>query len=170
MADINEVNGAFGGVEFGNNQGVNVGANVYNPYGFGGTETTLGGQYNGNTEEATNYDRGFNYGDNTTVENTGIGYTGTVENQGVYKTFGGTEEQTVGGTFENATGVATVGTNLPVKSGFWSKVKAFCFTEISVKLTPHQQKIENEINDFFNKEITWASVKNFFGFGKKKKQ
>ncbi len=134
MADINEVNGAFGGVEFGNNQGENLGANVYNPYGFGGTENTVGGQFYGNTEEATNYDRGFNYGGSDVEEN-----------------------------------AAGIGTNLPVKSGFWNKVKAFCFTEISVKLTPHQQKIENEINDFFNKEITWTSVKNFFGFGKKNK-
>ncbi len=164
MADINEVNGAFGGVEFGNNQGTNVCANVYNPYGFGGTENTLDGQYNGNTEEATNYDRGFNYGVNTTGETGGVGYTGT---EGVYKTFGGSETQVAGETFENA---ASVGTNLPVKSGFWNKVKAFCFTEITVKLTPHQQKIEDEINDFFNKEITWTSVKNFFGFGKKNKK
>ena len=67
--------------------------------------------------------------------------------------------------------------NLPIKSGFWSKFKSFIFQdidwkkEIKVELTPHQQKIENEINDFLHQEITWEKIHDFLfqeiKFGKK---
>ena len=50
-------------------------------------------------------------------------------------------------------------TNLPEKTGFWTKVKNALFYEIKVELTPYQQKIEDEINEFLHKEITWKSVK-----------
>ena len=44
--------------------------------------------------------------------------------------------------------------------------------DVKVELTPYQQKIENEINDFLYQEITWQSFKNFLfqeiTFGKKK--
>lgn len=61
---------------------------------------------------------------------------------------------------------------LPVKTGFWNKVKAILFYDIKVELTPYQQKVEDEINEFLHQEITWNSVKNFLfqevTFGKKK--
>ena len=50
-------------------------------------------------------------------------------------------------------------TNLPEKTGFWTKVKNALFYEIKVELTPYQQKIENEINEFLHQEITWKSLK-----------
>ena len=50
---------------------------------------------------------------------------------------------------------------LPVKLGFWNKVKSFLFQEINVELTPYQQKVEDEINEFLHQEITWQGVKNF---------
>lgn len=63
---------------------------------------------------------------------------------------------------------------LPTKTGFWNKVKAILFYEIKVELTPYQQKVEDEINEFLHQEITWNSVKNFLfqevTFGKKKEQ
>ena len=66
---------------------------------------------------------------------------------------------------ELGTGVApeVAGTqgNLPAKTGFWNKLKSILFYEIKVELTPHQQKIENEINEFLHQEITWKKVKNF---------
>ena len=71
------------------------------------------------------------------------------------------------------------GANLPVQTGFWTKVKSFLFQEIDwnkeirVELTPHQQKIEKEINDFLHQEITWQKVHDFLfqevTFGKKDK-
>lgn len=67
---------------------------------------------------------------------------------------------------------------LPVKVGFWQKFKAFWLQEIDwnkeikIELTPKQQKIENEINEFLHQEITWEKVHDFLfqeiSFGKKK--
>ncbi len=58
-------------------------------------------------------------------------------------------------------------TNLPVKTGFWNKFKAFWLQdidwnkEIKLELTPYQQKVEDEINDFLHQEITWEKVHDF---------
>ena len=55
--------------------------------------------------------------------------------------------------------LASQSAQLPVKSGFWSKFKAFWLqdidwkTEIKVELTPYQQKIENEINEFLHQDV-----------------
>ena len=62
-----------------------------------------------------------------------------------------------------------VETSLPAKQGFWSKFKAFWLQdaedflskEIKVELTPHQQKIEDEINEFLHQEVTWKKVHDF---------
>ena len=69
---------------------------------------------------------------------------------------------------------------LPVKTGFWNKFKAFWLQdidwnkEIKVELTPYQQKVEDEINEFLHQEITWEKVHDFLfqevKFGKNKKQ
>lgn len=68
--------------------------------------------------------------------------------------------------------------NLPTKAGFWTKFKAFWLQEIDwnkeikVELTPYEQKIEDEINEFLHQEITWEKVHDFLfqevSFGKKK--
>ena len=50
---------------------------------------------------------------------------------------------------------------LPVKVGFWSKFKAFWLQDITVELTPYQQKVEDEINEFLHQEVTWQGVKSF---------
>lgn len=64
--------------------------------------------------------------------------------------------------------------NLPEKVSPWSKVKQFLFKEIKVELTPYQQKVEKEVNDFLYQEITWEKIKGFFlqevHFGKKAKE
>ena len=67
------------------------------------------------------------------------------ENAGV---FGGTDFKVTRGN-----------TNLPEKTGFWTKLKNALFYEMKVDLTPYQQKVENEINDFLHAEITWKSLK-----------
>ena len=60
---------------------------------------------------------------------------------------------------------------LPVKQTAWSKIKAFLFKEIDltapikVELTPYQQKVEDEINEFLHQEV---SFKGFFNIFKKK--
>lgn len=52
-------------------------------------------------------------------------------------------------------------TNLPTKPSFFTKLKNVLFYEIKVELTPHQQKIEDELNEFLYQDITWQSFKNF---------
>ena len=73
---------------------------------------------------------------------------------------------------ENTINNASVGTNLPTKNTFWNKLKSVLFYEIKVELSPAEQKVENEINEFLHQEITWAKVKDFLfqevTFGKKK--
>lgn len=70
--------------------------------------------------------------------------------------------------------------NLPVPENqtFWGRFKSFWLQEIDwnreikVELTPYQQKIEDELNDFLHQEITWQKVHDFLfkeiTFGKKK--
>lgn len=69
--------------------------------------------------------------------------------------------------------VLNAGSNLPAKTGFWSKLKSVLFYEVKVELTPYQQKVEDEINEFLHQEITWQKVKDFLfqevTFGKKAK-
>ena len=107
------------------------------------------------------------------------------EINGVY---GGVELGTIGGVGDSEESgyiaggseknLAATGANLPVKVGFWSKFKSFWLQdidwkrEIKVELTPYQQKVEDEINEFLHQEITWEKVHDFLfqevTFGKKK--
>lgn len=87
--------------------------------------------------------------------------------------FGGIEFENKGQgvQLENGNTTEYVGTirnkNLPVKKGFWQKFKAFWLQEIDwnqeikVELTPAQQKVEDEINEFLHQEITWDKVHDF---------
>lgn len=101
----------------------------------------------------------------------------------------GTEEENAGGIGGTTTGgygtgttdegestfrVCGSSTNLPAKQkGFFSKLKSVLFYEIKVELTPYQQKVEDEINEFLHQEITWQGFKNFLfqdiSFSKKNK-
>ena len=51
--------------------------------------------------------------------------------------------------------------NLPTKVSVWTKIKNFLFQDIKVELTPKQQKVEDEINEFLHQEITWKKVHDF---------
>lgn len=44
----------------------------------------------------------------------------------------------------------------------WSKIKTFLFQEITVELTPAQQRFENRMNDVLNQEVTFKSFKDFW--------
>ena len=84
--------------------------------------------------------------------------------------FEGEESANIGAEYESKFKVAG-GSNLPAKPSFFTKLKNALFYEIKVELTPYEQKIEDEINEFLHQEITWQSVKNFLfqeiTFGKK---
>ena len=67
----------------------------------------------------------------------------------------------------------TVASNLLSQVSVWTKIKNFLFQEITVELTPKQQKVEDEINAFLHQEITFKKVHDFLfqeiTFGKKNK-
>lgn len=67
------------------------------------------------------------------------------------------------------------GKALPVKPSIWTKVKSFLCQDITIELTPRQEKIFKEVNDFWHQEITgqdvhdvlfheitWQSTKDFW--------
>ena len=107
--------------------------------------------------------------DTPTNDATTIGGIGTenIENKAtVDGVFGGVQYN------EQPNTIANVETNLPAKQGVWDKVKSVLFYDFNFKLTPYQQKIEDEINEFLHQEITWEKVHDFLfqdvTFGKKK--
>ena len=55
--------------------------------------------------------------------------------------------------------IAGAKSNLPEKTSFWTKLKNALFYEVKVELTPYQQKIEDELNEFLHQEVTWKSIK-----------
>ncbi len=61
---------------------------------------------------------------------------------------------------------------LPAKVSVWSRIKSFFMQDIHVELTPYQQKVEDEINEFLHQEVTWQGFKDFLfqdvTIGKKK--
>jgi len=78
-----------------------------------------------------------------------------VENAGV-------NTEGIGANAEDSTFRVCANTNLPVKpTGIWGKIKAVLLHEIKVELTPEEQKVEDELNDFLHQEITWKSFKDF---------
>ena len=70
------------------------------------------------------------------------------------------------GTGEGASAEAS-GSNLPGVVSVWSKVRAFLFQEIDLnkeiklELTPKQEKVFQEVRDFWCQEITAQKIKDF---------
>lgn len=86
------------------------------------------------------------------------------------------EENKVEGVFGGATfdnGNEVKAEELPTKPSIWSKIRSFLFQEIdwyapiTVELTPYQQKVEDEINEFLHQEV---SFKGFFNLFKSNKE
>ena len=60
-------------------------------------------------------------------------------------------------------GTEVTGTSgVPAKVSVWSKVKQFLCQEITVELTPKQEKVFQEVHDFWHQEITWQGFKEFW--------
>lgn len=81
-------------------------------------------------------------------------------NGGAFGGNGGAVEN-CGNGIENSTFKVCGNSNLPAKPSFWSKLKGILTYEIKVELTPAQQKVEDEINNFLHQEITWQGFKDF---------
>ena len=52
------------------------------------------------------------------------------------------------------------GQALPTKVSVWTKLKKFLCQEITVELTPKQEKVFKEVHDFWHQEITGQDVKD----------
>lgn len=134
MAEFNEKqNGVFGEVKFNGNNNETESTSFF--------EGTMAGA---NTSDVNNQNNG------STKQNAGNIFAG----------FGAVDN---GANFQPIQKEKAV-----TKQGLWSKVKAFLFQEIDlnapikVELTPYQQKVENEINDFLHQEITFKGIANLF--------
>ena len=53
------------------------------------------------------------------------------------------------------------GKSLPTEISVWTKVKNFLFHEIKLELTPKQEKVFQEVHDFWHQEITGQDVNDF---------
>ena len=143
--------------EYPSNEGINEGVNgtvkdITNIIKKASTNTT--GDIIGNNTGIDNVGENTEYS-NINNENIGYNKTGWKVNGTNNETVTSEETNTTANTFKVAK------SNLPVKVGFWTKVRNVLLSEIKVELTPYQQKIEDEINEFLHQEVTWQSFKNF---------
>ena len=141
MADINEnSNGVFGGVEFNEtNKGVE------NTSYFEGTF----GKDSSNSEWESSWQQ--------------------TENSNKWGSTQDSSKEKYGDTVNNVNNFEPIKKDKAItKQGLWSRVKAFLFQEIDltapikVELTPYQQKVEDEINEFLHQEVTFKGIANFF--------
>ncbi len=51
--------------------------------------------------------------------------------------------------------------NLPTEVSLWTKIRNFLFQDMELELTPKQEKVFQEVHDFWHQEITGEKVKNF---------
>lgn len=51
---------------------------------------------------------------------------------------------------------------LPTKVSAWTKIKNFLFQEITLELTPKQEKVFQEVHDFWHQDVTWQGIKDFW--------
>ncbi len=51
--------------------------------------------------------------------------------------------------------------NLPTEVSIWTKIRNFLFQDMELELTPKQEKVFQEVHDFWHQEITGEKVKNF---------
>ena len=141
MADINEnQNGIFGGIQFDNSNQSNENTSFFENQ---NQENNVFANFENvnQTENAGNVFGGFN------IQNGGA-YNGTIDNNATFKPIEKNKSIT--------------------KQGLWSRVKAFLFQEIDltapikVELTPYQQKVEDEINEFLHQEVSFKGIFNIF--------
>lgn len=52
--------------------------------------------------------------------------------------------------------------SLPAQVSVWTKVKNFLFQEISVTMTPKQERVLQEVHDFWHQDVTAKSMHDFW--------
>ncbi len=50
---------------------------------------------------------------------------------------------------------------LPAEVSIWTKMKNFLFKEVTVTMTPKQQKVFQEVHDFWHQDVTAKGVHDF---------
>lgn len=63
--------------------------------------------------------------------------------------------------FEN-NAVCAEKSELPAEIRAWDKVKNFLFQEVKFTLSPKQEKVFQEVHDFWHQEITAKSIHDFW--------
>ena len=51
--------------------------------------------------------------------------------------------------------------NLPTEVSVWTKIRNFLCQDIALELTPKQEKVFQEVHDFWTQEITGQKVHDF---------
>lgn len=51
--------------------------------------------------------------------------------------------------------------NLPSEVSVWTKIRNFLCQDIRLVLTPKQEKVFQEVHDFWHQEITGQKIKDF---------
>lgn len=62
--------------------------------------------------------------------------------------------------FENSVANNIAG-NVPSQISKWTKMRNFLFQEITVTMTPKQEKVFQEVHDFWHQELTGKKVHDF---------
>ena len=63
------------------------------------------------------------------------------------------------GSTKNSTGFKPV--TVPEKISTWTKIRNFLFQDITITMTPKQEKVLQEVHDFWHQEITGQKVHDF---------
>ena len=125
-----------------------------------------------NNENQNGVFGGFTFGENNNItENNGnLGETQNANTNGVFGNFGIQQAEGINSQVNSGVEFKPVEKQKAVtKQGLWTKIRAFLFQEIDltapikVELTPYQQKVEKEINDFLHQEISFKGIAKLFG-------
>ena len=142
MANLNNENqnGVFGGVTFGENNNGTENTSFFGEF----------GQTNNNNETTNEF--------------------GTQNTNNSFGSFSTQPTDTFNSSANNGVGFKPIDKQKAVtKQGLWTKIRSFLFQEIDltapikVELTPYQQKVENEINEFLHQEVSFKSIAKLFG-------
>ena len=53
------------------------------------------------------------------------------------------------------------GDSLPSEISMWTKVKNFLLQDVTVTMTPYQEKVLQEVHDFWFQDVNFGKVKDF---------
>ena len=113
-----------------------------------------------------------NFGNNMTNGGNSTNTNNTTTSNTNYTTTSGysTTNRTTNGTGYSNNATTTTGTNsgkeyssteLPAQISVWTKVKNFLFQEIQLTMTPKQEKVLQEVHDFWHQDITVKGIRDF---------